>query len=67
MERFEMYQKVNGKYMFMGWYPINTLYEDKVTKTKERVINGRRHLYKTYLWNNGDIEEVKYILDLEEV
>ena len=61
MERFEMYQKINGRYIFMGWYPMNK--EEYCINTSKRVINGHTHLYKTYKYKNNDIEEIKYIID----
>ncbi len=61
MKRFEMYVKINGRYIFMGWYPIKD--EDRCIDTRKKVINGHTHLYKTYQWNDSSIEEVKFIID----
>ena len=59
-ERYQMYTKINGIYVFMGWYPM--LNEEFCIVTKVRKYNGRDHVYKTYKWLNGDIEETKYII-----
>ncbi|MBR3117578.1 MAG: hypothetical protein IKL65_00485 [Bacilli bacterium] len=61
MERFEMYEKVNGRYYFMGWYPMED--ENRCINTKTRVINNHTHLYKTYKFNDNTIRELKYIID----
>lgn len=59
-ERYEMYTKIDGRYIFMGWYEM--LNEEFCISTKVRVYDGRKHIYKTYKWLNGDIEETKYII-----
>ena len=55
MERkYEQFQKVNGKYVFMGWYPM--LNEEFCIETKVR----GKYTYKKYKWTDGTITEVKY-------
>lgn len=61
--RYETYEKINNKYVFMGWYPITN--EERVIATKTRELNGKLHVYKTYLWDNGTTTECKIIIDKE--
>lgn len=59
-ERYQMYTKIDGRYVFMGWYPM--LNEEFCVSTKVRLYDNRKHVYKVYKWLNGDIEEIKYII-----
>ena len=59
-ERFQMFTKINGRYIFMGWYKM--LNEEFCISTKKRNIRGKKYIYKTYKWLNGDIEQVAYII-----
>ena len=63
MERFETYEKYNGKYIFIGWYPINTDFIDNV---RVRKANGKKHLYVSYKYLNNDTAEYKYIIELSD-
>ena len=59
-KRYETFTKVDGRFIFMGWYPL--LNEEFCIETKYR----GRFVYKTYKWLNGNIEVNRYtIKDLE--
>ena len=52
--RYEQFNKIDGKYVFMGWYTM--MNEDYCIETKTR----GRYIYKKYQWKDGSITEVKY-------
>lgn len=59
MRRYENFKKMeNGKWLFLGWYPMQE--ERFCIDTKTRVTNGKTYIYKTYKYLNGDIEVIKY-------
>lgn len=51
---YEQFSKINGKYYFMGWYPmLNELY---CVDTKTR----GKYIYKKYIFPDGSVEYIKY-------
>lgn len=73
---YETYQKINGKYHFQGWYEmLEEKYCIKTTKKTykdKEYINGqfiesvKSYIYKTYKWQNGKIDYIKYGTYIEE-
>lgn len=51
---YEQFSKINGKYYFMGWYPM--LNESFCIETKTR----GKYTYKKYKLADGSIEDIKY-------
>lgn len=50
MIKYETYKKIDGKWYFMGWYPI--MNKEFLIETKKR----GKYTYNTYKWLNGEIE-----------
>lgn len=58
-DRYETYERIDGRYYFMGWYEIDSRFVDDV-----RIVNrnNKCFLYIEHLWLSGDRSYEKYII-----
>ena len=59
---YDVYEKYNGKYIYMGKARITF---DNVIKVRKRYHNGKKYVYVTYKYN-GNTADYKYVMDIDD-